>query len=275
MTVLVTAAGGKTGRSVVAALADQGASVRALTRSGESIHRASETVAGDAGELAPHIDGVETIYFIWPNFAEHEEAGMTSAIEAAERAGVDRIVYHSVLRPGLEAMPHHWAKLRAEERLAEGGLPSVILQPAAYMQNIELQLESVRRTGVYDSPWGLDVSMSLVDLADVAEIAARACFDDRMDGGVFELAGPDAITAVDVASSLSRALGQEVTAHDQGEAGWAATSTAAGMPPEAVRRGRLMAEHYRHHGFTGSPLVLESLLGRPATTLEHYLDRVL
>ena len=39
------------------------------------------------------------------------------------------------------------------------------------------------------------------------------------------------------------------------------------VPPAedyAARCRRLMFDHYRAHGFTGSPRVLEALLGRPA-----------
>jgi hypothetical protein len=33
-----------------------------------------------------------------------------------------------------------------------------------------------------------------------------------------------------------------------------------------------MLDHYRAHGFTGSPRVLEALLGRPARSLGDHLD---
>jgi hypothetical protein len=34
-----------------------------------------------------------------------------------------RLVYHSVLHPQTEQMPHHWHKLRVEEMLLESRLP--------------------------------------------------------------------------------------------------------------------------------------------------------
>ena len=94
---------------------------------------------------------------------------MARAIEAVAGHGLRRIVYHSVLRPGLEAMPHHWDKLRAEERLAESHLDTVTLQPCSYMQNIEPLLDTVRETGLYQPLGGLDAAISFVDLADVGE----------------------------------------------------------------------------------------------------------
>jgi hypothetical protein len=44
------------------------------------------------------------------------------------------------------------------------------------------------------------------------------------------------------------------------------------VPEEyAARCLRLMFDHYRAHGFTGSPRVLEALLGRPARTFAEHL----
>ena len=272
--ILVTAAGGKTGRAVIAALATHGVDVRALRRSGEPVPGAAETVAGDAGDLEPHLDGIDTVYFIWPNFTAGESEGMARAIEAIAGHGLRRIVYHSVLRPGLEAMPHHWDKLRAEERLAESHLDTVTLQPCSYMQNIEPLLDTVRETGLYQPLGGLDAAISFVDLADVGEVAVRACFGDDMLGGTYELAGPQPLTARDVAAELSQALARPVTAREISAADWAAAARSAGLPDGAIRRGRLMTEHLLVHGFSGSPVVLEALLGRPPTQLRQYLESV-
>ena len=188
--------------------------MRALRRSDTPVPGATETVTGDAGDLEPHLDGIDTVYFIWPNFTAGESEGMARAIEAVTAHGRLRVVYHSVLRPGLEAMPHHWDKLRAEERLAESQLDTVTLQPCSYMQNIEPLLDTVRETGLYQPLGGLDAAISFVDLADISEVAVRACFDDDMLGGAYELSGPQPLTARDVAAELSRTLARPVTARE-------------------------------------------------------------
>jgi hypothetical protein len=92
--------------------------------------------------------------------------------------------------------------------------------------------------------------------------------EDGLDGGTFEAAGPEPLTAPAVAARLAARLGREVSAVDVLPDG--------PVPPEsryAERCRRLMFDHYREHGFTGSPRVLEALLGRPARTLaEHLAD---
>jgi NAD(P)H dehydrogenase (quinone) len=142
--ILVTGAAGKTGLAVIKALAARGAGVRALVRRAEQVvevaaQGASEVVLGgfdDAAALARAVRGATAIYHISPNVSPHEISYAQAVVAAAEAAGVRRFVYHSVLHPQIEAMPHHWAKLRVEEMLLGSGLDVTILQPTAYMQNI-------------------------------------------------------------------------------------------------------------------------------------------
>jgi hypothetical protein len=93
--------------------------------------------------------------------------------------------------------------------------------------------------------------------------------EDGLDGGTFEAVGPESLTAPRIAALMSARLGREVTAVD-------AVPDGPVPPPEdyAARCLRLMFDHYRAHGFTGSPRVLEALLGRPARTYAQHLATV-
>ena len=83
-----------------------------------------------------------------------------------------RLVYHSVLHPQIEAMPHHWEKMRAEELLFAAGLDVTVLQPTAYMQNILAGWRDIVEAGIYRVPYPVESRISLVDLDDVAAAAA-------------------------------------------------------------------------------------------------------
>jgi uncharacterized protein YbjT (DUF2867 family) len=161
-------------------------------------------------------------------------------------------------------MPHHAAKDRAEEALDASGLAWRVLQPCAYADNLDEQLPEIGRTGVLRSPWGLRRAQSMVDLRDVAEAAAVLLTEDGLDGGTFEAAGPEPLTAPRLAGLIGRHLGREVRAEDV---------VPTRPPPEAYagRCRRLMFDHYRVHGFTGSPRVLTALLGRPPRTFAEHL----
>jgi NAD(P)H dehydrogenase (quinone) len=64
---------------------------------------------------------VRAIYHICPNVSRDEVAYARAVATAARTHGVTRFVYHSVLHPQIEAMPHHWQKVRVEEMLLAAG----------------------------------------------------------------------------------------------------------------------------------------------------------
>ena len=84
--------------------------------------------------------------------AADEVAYARAVMAAAQAQGVKRFVYHSVLHPQIEAMPHHWQKMRVEEMLFAAGFEPTILQPTAYMQNILGAWRGVETEGVFRFP---------------------------------------------------------------------------------------------------------------------------
>jgi len=272
--IVVTAAGGRTGAAVVRALWSRGERVRAVVGRGrprpELTALSADVVAADLTDVATVeslLAGADALYLIWPNFDPGEAAGAGALLAAARRAGVERVVYHSVLRPQARAMPHHAGKDRVEERLDASDLRWRVLQPCAYADNLDDQLAEVAATGLFRSPWGLEQAQSLVDLRDVAEAAAVLVTEEGLDGGTFEAVGPETLAAPEIAELLGARLGREVRAVD--------VVPDEPVPPwedYAGRCRRLMFDHYRAHGFTGSPRALEALLGRPARSFAEHLD---
>ncbi|RBY92575.1 SDR family oxidoreductase [Blastococcus sp. TF02A-30] len=269
--IVVTGAGGQTGLAVVRALRARGEQVRAVVnRRGprpELTDLGAEVVVGELTQPMPWsglLSGADALYLIWPNFDPDEAEGAPAIFAEARRAGVGRVVYHSVLRPQARVMPHHAAKDLAQEALDTSGVPWRVLQPCAYAQNFDAQFAEAVRTGVLRSYWGLTQAQSLVDLADVAEAAAVLLTEDGLDGGTFEAAGPEPLTAPRIAELMGERLGREVVADDVIPAGEQPTAYAA-------RCRRTMFDHYRYHGFVGSPRVLTALLGRPPRTFAEHL----
>jgi uncharacterized protein YbjT (DUF2867 family) len=271
--IVVTAAGGRTGTAVTRSLREQGRPVRALVSSArprpELDAVGAEVVAADLNDpeaVAPLLADADALYLMWPNFDPRETAGATALLDAARAAGVGRVVYHSVLRPQARSMPHHAAKDRVEEHLDASGLAWRVLQPCAYADNFDAGLARVADTGRFASTWGLEHGQSLVDVRDVADAAAVLLTEDGLDGGTFEAVGPESLTAPRIAELLAEHLGREVTAVDAAPEG--------PVPPlddYAAHCLRRMLDHYRAHGFTGSPRVLTALLGRPPRSFAEHL----
>jgi len=280
--IVVTGAAGKTGCAAIRALASRGALVRAVVRRPEQaaivqVTGATEFIEADLCDEAAvgaAMQGASTVYHICPNVHPDEVAIAQRVIDAARRAGASRIVYHSVLHPQIEAMPHHWNKLRVEEHLFESTLPYTILQPAAYMQNLLAGWDLVLRHGIYRVPYAAETRLGMVDLADVAEVAARILTESGHDFGVYELAGPEVLDQGDVADALGRHLGRPVQVEVVPLERWTAEARQAGLGEYQVSALRQMFFYYERYGFWGSPRVLTWLLGRPPTTLSTFLERI-
>ncbi|MEJ2210661.1 MAG: NmrA family NAD(P)-binding protein [Anaerolineae bacterium] len=279
--LLVTGAAGKTGRALIRALAARGAAVRAMVHRPEQAERlkalgASEVLAGDlrdARAVGRAMAGARAVYHICPNVHPDEVTIGQVAIDAAREAGVDLFVYHSVLHPQVEAMPHHWRKMRVEERLFASGLDTVILQPAAYQQNVLGQWTEIVRDGVYEVPYGLGTRLSMVDLEDVAAVAARVLTEPGHAGATYELAGPQPLAQTEVAAVLGRQFGRRVEARQVPLEAWAQQARAAGLGQYQVETLLQMFRYYDRHGFWGNPRVLGHLLGRPPARFEVFVAR--
>ena len=269
MKILVTGAGGKTGQAVAERLLARGMQVRGFFRRAKPLELSGvEAIYGDM--LDPDawqeaLTGVDRVYHIAPNMHPAETAIGLLALQEAKKAAVSRFVYHSVLHPQAEEMPHHWQKLRVEEALFKSGLPYAVLQPAAYMQNILPQWAVIKATGVMTMPYPVNTRISLVDLADVSEAAAIVLIETGYEAGSFELVGSPPLSQEEIARELSQAASRPVTATFQPLEEWAAS---AGQLPVYARETLLaMFRYYAAHGFTGSPVVLGHLLGRPPRSL--------
>ncbi len=279
--LLITGAAGKTGRAIIAALAGRGATVRALVRRQAQAAAVREAGAAEVvvADLRDHAAlrraaaGVDAIYHICPNMHPEEVVIGEGVIAAAQAAGLSHFVYHSVLHPQTEAMPHHWAKLRVEERLLAASLPFTILQPTAYMQNLLANWTKIQDEGRHATPYPASAAISLVDLADVAAVATRVLQEPGHAGAIYELAGPP-LTQTAVAEALARHLGRPVAAAEIPLDDWEAAARRDGaLSDYAVATLRQMFAYYARHGLEGNPFVLEALLGRPATTLAAFLAR--
>jgi NAD(P)H dehydrogenase (quinone) len=269
--MLVTGAAGKTGQAVVRNLVAQGAPVRAFVRTAEQATAllalgAAETVVGTfaaADDLVRACTGAATIYHICPNMHPDELQIGRNLLTAAQQTGVARCVYHSVLHPQVEAMAHHWQKLRVEELLFQSGLAYAIVQPAAYMQNVLANWPEVVATGVYRVPYAAHTRLGMVDLADVAAAVTRLLLEPALDFGSYELAGGEILTQDAVAAQMAAHLGRPVRCAAVDRAAWAAA--ARGARDERVRGGDA-AGHVRvlrAIWLSGAvPFVLTQLLGR-------------
>jgi uncharacterized protein YbjT (DUF2867 family) len=280
--ILVTGAAGKTGNAVVGALAVKGAPVRALIRRPEQaaalkILGAAEVNVGgfeDAHALDLATAGVQAIYHICPNVSRNEVGYARAVAIAARTNNVKRFVYHSVLHPQIETMPHHWEKMRTEAMLLDADFDLTILQPTAYMQNLLGAWRGIVDDGVFRIPYPATTRLSLVNLNDVAEVAARVSLENGHAGATYELVGTGPLSQTEVANTIGAALGRAVRVEEEPLEAWDARVRAAGMGDHERATLVAMFRYYASHGLIGNPNTLRWLLGRAPSDLLSFVASI-
>ena len=279
--ILITGAAGKTGQAIIRALSTRSVKIRAL------VHRTSQMYAvksagastvfigdmADEKQLAAAVSDVHIVYHICPNVSPHEVDFGRKILDASVREGIDRLVYHSVLHPQVEAMPHHWAKMRVEELILQAGLPFTILQPAAYMENLLPYWKDII-SGRLSLPYRPETRLGMVDLEDVAEVAAKVILEPQHAGAIYELCGPGNYSQTELAYELGQALGIEIQVDSVSTDAWKANAKKNGLGEYEINALVLMFDYYNKYGFWGNSNVLEWLLGRKPRDVKSFINRI-
>ena len=278
--ILITGAGGKTGRALITSLSKAEAVCALLYREEHtSILKslgAEKVIVGDMrDELSVRLamEGVRSVYHVCPNMSPDEVAIGQLVIEEARRAGVEHIVYHSVLHPQTEKMTHHWQKLRVEEMVFESGLPFTILQPAPYMQNLLGGWKRIVEDGALRVPYSIHSKFSFVDLEDLAETAKVVLTESTHKNAIYELAGTSPISHGEVAEIFESLLKRDVRAEREEIRDWRLRVERSGMSEYGVENLVRMFEYYDQWGLMGNPNVLRWLLKREPNSLELFIER--
>ncbi len=279
--ILLTGANGLTGRAMLHALCAKGAQVRAMVRDPSQV--ASLRAAGAAEVVIADLERPDTfpaaladcsaVLHVCPPMHANENGIAKHMIDAMGRAGVERLVYYSVMHPLRRAVRHHAYKLDAEEAVVESKLHYTIVQPIRYMQHLDKVWPSVRDRGVHNMPFNIDVRFNVVDLLDLAEACARILTEPGHEYATYELAGPEALNQRAMAAILSEVMGRPVEAQAMSFEAWAEGARKKGLSEDKIEHAVVMNQHYDAHGFLGNGNVLRFILGRPLTTYAQYAAR--
>ncbi|QJE01051.1 NmrA/HSCARG family protein [Massilia forsythiae] len=285
MTILVTGATGTIGRHVVDQLVQRGAAVRALVRDPAKAAFADgvEVVRGDlldVDALRSAFSGVSTL-FLLNAVVPDEFTQALVALNLAREAGVERVVYLSVIHSDLYVnVPHFAGKFGVERMLDTMGFQATILRPAYFMDNDLTVKDVVLQYGVYPMPIG-SKGLAMIDARDIGEIAAIALLQRRDDARPqrlerVNLVGPDTLTGAAVAAIWSEALGRPVAYGGDDSAGFE-RNLRQFMPGWMAYDMRLMSERFLGDGMlpqAGDAERLQALLGRPLRSYREFAAAV-
>jgi uncharacterized protein YbjT (DUF2867 family) len=282
--ILVIGGRSKIGAALIGELLGRGQQVRALVRAGEpagGLPAAAKTVTGDLadeGSLVTAMAGVEKVFLL---SSPHPDvvSWHCHAVDAARRTQVRLLVRSSILGADRQTPAEFISAHTACDRyLEESGLPSVIVRPNLFLQNIpESTIPSINASGTFYADAG-EARISMVDTRDVAAVAAVALTEPGHAGARYDVTGPEALSYADVAAKLTSAMGRRISY--------------IGAPDDAVRQALLGAgltewfasalvglyQDYRRSGTDGYAAqvtgTVQQLTGRPARSLDDLLGEI-
>ncbi|MFG1934478.1 SDR family oxidoreductase [Mycobacterium sp. NPDC048908] len=206
--VLVTGATGTLGRKLVGAATEAGHHVRAMSRHSHvgytGVHWAQGDLLSNTGVDAA-VDGVNVVlHCATQGTADKDVTSTENLITAARRAGVDHIVYVSIVGIDRIPLPYYKTKLCVEETLRASGIGHTVLRATQFHDLVMMTFTIQRFSPLLWSLKGVrfqpidtrDVTMRLVELID-GEPAGR----------VPDIGGPAVHTHADLARTYLSARG--------------------------------------------------------------------
>lgn len=219
MNVLVTGISGYMGSILAPRLQRDGFTVRGFARRPERVTLDVPVVAGDAisgAGLDEALDGIDVAYYLIHSmehatdsaFARRERTAAERFAQAADKAGVRRIVYLGGPEPEGGARSEHLTSRLAVERVLLEAVPgSVALRASivigARSRSFRFLVRLVERLPVLALPaWRTNRSRP-IDERDVATMLVRAATSEAVAGQALDVGGPVAISYGDLIGRIA------------------------------------------------------------------------
>lgn len=272
MTIAITGATGRLGRATIAALKARGANedIVALARHPEQ--------AGDLGVAvrpfdydAPHmltasLEGVERLLLISSNEPGRRGEQHRAVIRAAAHAGVELLVYTSILHAASSPISLAGEHRETEADLHASRLPWVVLRNSWYSENFMGQVTRALARGTYRGATG-DALITSAPCGDYAQAAAAVLLGSAHTGRTYELTGDVPFTLTDLCVELTRQSGLEVRYENLLPAHYAVALREEGLTAEAADFVASIDAAVARGALYDVSRDLSSLIGRPTTSL--------
>ena len=209
--VLVTGATGYVGGRLVARLLENGHEVRCLVRTPQKLEKSDwldrvDVVQGSvSGPLAEAMSGVDVALYLvhgigdGPDWAAREVRDAAHFREAAEAAGVERIVYLGGMGVDGEGLSTHLAsRHQVGKILADGPIPVTELRAAVIIGSGSTSFEMLRYLvevlPVMVTPKWVATRSQPIAISDVLTYLEKVIDAPVPMPGVFEIGGPDVVS---------------------------------------------------------------------------------
>lgn len=208
--ILVTGATGKVGRAAVIQLHEAGVDVRALVRRPETadLPPGVEVVRGDLsdpGSLDAALDGVHSVFLVWPTL-EADAVAPVVIRRMAEQAR--HIAYLSAMGADEQVGAVLGSHGYLERLIEEAGVGWTFVRAGGFAGNDLGWAESIRAEGVVREHYD-EWARSVIHERDIAAVGVAALLEGHT-GTVYEVTGPESLTAPQRARIIADALGVPV-----------------------------------------------------------------
>ncbi|WP_102125069.1 SDR family oxidoreductase [Deinococcus planocerae] len=223
-TILVYGATGSQGEPVARRLLEAGHRVRILVRqperAGDLRALGAEVMQGDLSDAEATrraSTGADGVVFHLP-FAGGNPMDRPmqarNVIDAAREAGVRLLVWNASgeIAPERTGNPGLDVRLDVLEVIQASGVPYVVLQPTGYMENFlgPWTAPEVASRDVFTYPVPNEVRMQWIASDDLGKFVAYAFAHPELAPLNLKVAGPERLSAEEVAERFSRALGRPI-----------------------------------------------------------------
>lgn len=277
MTILVTGGTGKVGSEVVRHLLGRDVTPRVLVRDATkaSLPPGAMPTTGDltdVGSLRAAFKGIDTLFLL--NAAVPDEVTQAlTALNLAQEAGIERLVYLSTLSANLmPEVPHVASKSTVERAIAALNFQASVLNTTYFMQNDLALKEAIAFGGVYPMPIG-DVGVAVIDVRDLGEVAAhelmrRDSAPNPLPARQITVCGPETLTGPALAARWANEIGRPVAYAGDDLNAFETGFRSQGAPSWLAYELRLMFRAMQKHGQSeeGAAKRVEEILGRPLRT---------
>jgi len=225
-TVVITGAFSYTGKYVTRLLLDRGTRVRTLTNHPQRVNPFGDQVGVfpynfDAPDLlAESLCGASTlINTYWVRFPHGKTTfdiaiqNTRTLIDAAVKAGVQKIVHVSIANPSLEsALAYYRGKAQLEQAVKASSLSYTILRPTVIFGTEDILINNIawfaRRFPVFGIPGDGRYRIRPIYVEDMAQLIVAAL--DQRDNCAIDAVGPESFTFDELVSLIATLVNRRV-----------------------------------------------------------------